>query len=245
MAAINWHLATVTALHAETPRVKTISLNVPGWTGHRAGQHVDIRLTAQDEYQAERSYSIASPPTEQQVIELTVERVTDGEVSPFLNDELRPGDTFEVRGPIGGYFVWDAAASDPLLLIAGGSGVVPLMAMVRQRARVASRAPCTLLYSSRTPDDVIYATELAQLAARDDGLRVVQTFTRVQPPGWTGYSRRIDSAIIAEVLEATGRMAQSFVCGPTPLVESAAEALVGLGLSAGQVKTERFGPSGA
>jgi ferredoxin-NADP reductase len=244
VAAINWQLATVTALHPETPRVKTISLNVPSWSGHRAGQHVDIRLTAQDGYQAERSYSIASPPTGQSMIELTIERVTDGEVSPFLSDELMLGDTFEVRGPIGGYFVWDAAASDPMLLIAGGSGVVPLMAMVRQRAEVASRAPCTLLYSSRTPEDVIYAAELDQLAARDDGFRLVQTFTRVQPTSWTGYARRIDSAMIADVLGQTGRMAQSFVCGPTPLVESAAEALVGLGLSAGQVKTERFGPSG-
>jgi ferredoxin-NADP reductase len=245
VAIINWQLATVTAIHVETPRVKTISLGVPGWTGHRAGQHVDIRLTAQDGYQAERSYSIASPPTGQEQIELTIERVTDGEVSPFLHDELVLGDTFEVRGPIGGYFVWDAAASDPLLLVAGGSGVVPLMAMVRHRARVASRAPCTLLYSSRTPEDVIYATELDQLAARDDGLRLVHTFTRVQPPGWTGYARRIDSAMINDLLGPAGQMTQSFVCGPTPLVESAAEALVGLGLSAGQVKTERFGPSGA
>jgi ferredoxin-NADP reductase len=244
VAAIRWQVATVAALHDETPRVKTISLNVPGWSGHRPGQHVDIRLTAEDGYQAERSYSIASPSTDQPQIELTVERVMDGEVSPFLHDELILGDRFEVRGPIGGYFVWDAAAADPLLLIAGGSGIVPLMAMIRQRARVASRAPCTLLFSSRTPEDVIYATELDQLAARNDGLRVVYTFTRVQPPGWTGYARRIDMNMIGETLESTGRMAQAFVCGPTPLVESAAQALVGLGLSPGQVKTERFGPSG-
>ena len=244
MAAINWQVATVTALHAETPRVKTISLNVPAWMAHRPGQHVDIRLTAEDGYQAERSYSIASAPTDQPQIDLTVERVLDGEVSPFLNDDVVLGDRFEVRGPIGGYFVWDAAAADPLLLVAGGSGIVPLMAIVRHRVRVASRAPCTLLYSSRTPEDVIYATELDQLAARDDGLRVVHTFTRVQPPGWTGYARRIDMAMIGDVLETTGRMAQAFVCGPTPLVESAAEALVGLGLAPGQIKTERFGPSG-
>ena len=242
--AITWQLATVAAIHDETPRVKTISLDVPGWTSHRPGQHVDIRLTAADGYQAERSYSIASPSTEQPRIELTVERVMDGEVSPFLIDELMLGDRFEVRGPIGGYFVWDAAAADPVLLIGGGSGVVPLMAMIRQRARVQSGTPCTLLYSSRSPDDVIYAAELEQLAARDDGLRVVQTFTRVQPPGWSGYARRIDMAMIGDVLETTGRMAQAFICGPTPLVESAAEALVGLGLSPSQVKTERFGPSG-
>ena len=244
MAAIKWQLATVTAIHAETSRVKTISLNVPGWTSHRPGQHVDVRLTAEDGYQAERSYSIASAPNDQQQVELTVEHVDDGEVSPFLDDVLMPGDHFELRGPIGGYFVWDAAAADPLLLVAGGSGIVPLMAMIRQRARVGSGTPCTLLYSSRTPDDVIYSAELDQLAARNDGLRVVHTFTRSQPPGWTGYARRIDMAMISEVLEQTGRMAQAFVCGPTPLVESAAQALVGLGLSPGQVKTERFGPSG-
>jgi len=245
VATINWQLATVAALHDETPRVKTLSLSVPGWMTHRPGQHVDVRLTAEDGYQAERSYSIASAPSEQPSIELTVERVADGEVSPFLHDELLLGDRFEVRGPIGGYFVWDAAAADPLLLIAGGSGIAPLMAMMRQRARVASRAPCTLLYSSRTPDDVIYASELAQLAGRDDGLRVLHTFTRIQPAGWTGFARRIDAAMIGEVLLTTGRMAQAFVCGPTPLVETAAESLVGLGLAPGQVKTERFGPSGA
>jgi ferredoxin-NADP reductase len=242
--AITWQLATVAALHDETPRVKTISLNVPGWTGHRPGQHVDIRLTAQDGYQAERSYSIASAPTDQPQIELTVERVKDGEVSPFLIDEVMLGDRFEVRGPIGGYFVWDAKAADPLLLIGGGSGVVPLMAMIRERARVRSGTPCTLLYSSRTPEDVIYAAELEQLAARNDGLRVLYTYTRAQPPGWTGYARRLDAAMIGDVLGRTGRMVQSFVCGPTPLVEAAAEALVGQGLTPGQVKTERFGPSG-
>jgi ferredoxin-NADP reductase len=244
MATISWQIATVTAVHDETPRVRTITLNVPGWMAHRSGQHIDIRLTAEDGYQAERSYSIASAPTDQAQIDLTVERVMDGEVSPFLHDVLIPGDRFEVRGPIGGYFVWDAAAADPILLIAGGSGIVPLMAMIRQRARVASRAPCTLLYSSRTPEDIIYATELEQLAARNDGLRVVHTLTRQQPPGWVGYARRIDMAMIGDVLETTGRMAQAFVCGPTPLVESAAQALVGLGLTPAQVKTERFGPSG-
>jgi len=244
MAAINWLVATVAAIRPETPRVKTISLNVPGWMTHRAGQHVDIRLTAEDGYQAERSYSIASPPTDQAMIDLTVERVPDGEVSPFLSDELVLGDRFEVRGPIGGYFVWDAAAPDPLLLIAGGSGIVPLMAMIRERSKAGSKPPCTLLYSSRAPEDEIYASELAQLGEAKDGLQVVKTFTRVQPPGWTGYARRIDMAMISEVLETTGRTAQVFVCGPTPLVESAAEALVGVGLSPGQIKTERFGPSG-
>jgi ferredoxin-NADP reductase len=240
---ISWLVATVAAIHAETPRVKTITLSVPGWTTHRPGQHVDIRLTAEDGYQAERSYSIASAPNDQARIDLTVERVTDGEVSPFLNDELVLGDRFEVRGPIGGYFVWDAAAADPTLLIAGGSGIVPLMAMMRQRA-ASAKAPCTLLYSSRTPEDLIYGAELERLAGLNDGLRVLNTFTREQPPGWTGYARRIDMAMIGDVLERTGSNAQAFVCGPTPLVESAAAALVGLGLAPAQIKTERFGPSG-
>src|SRR3954463_13545134 len=175
MATINWQIATVTSLHDETPRVRTVTLTVPGWLSHRAGQHVDIRLTAEDGYQAERSYSIASAPTDQAQIDLSVERVTDGEVSPYLHDELVLGDRFELRGPIGGYFVWDAAAADPLLLVSGGSGIVPLMSMVRHRARVGAATPCTLLYSSRTPDDVIYQNELDQLAGRGDGLRVVHT----------------------------------------------------------------------
>jgi ferredoxin-NADP reductase len=244
MATLNWQLVSVTALHGETSRVRTVSLLVPSWPGHRPGQHVDIRLTAEDGYQAERSYSIASAPSDEPIIELTVERVPDGEVSPFLHDELRVGDTFELRGPIGGYFVWDAAAADPVLLIAGGSGIVPLMAMVRHRARASSAAPFTLLYSSRAPEDVIYAAELERLAARDDGLSVIYTYTRTQPPGWTGYARRIDRDMIGDVLERTGPMVQAFACGPTAMVEVASSSLVNLGLSPGQVRTERFGPSG-
>ncbi len=252
MASINWQICTVQALHDETPHVKTISLMVPGWTGHKPGQHVDIRLTAADGYQAQRSYSIASAPSDQAVIDLTIERVTDGEVSPFLHGEVVVGDRFEVRGPIGGYFVWDAsddgtAASRPLLLVAGGSGVVPLMAMIRHRAQVGARTPCTLLFSSRTPADVIYSAELERLAARTDGLRVVHTLTREQPPGWTGYARRIGSAMLTDVLGDLGTdigSTQVFVCGPTPLVESVAANLVALGLAPSQIKTERFGPSG-
>ena len=244
MATLNWQIATVTAVRDETPHVKTLSLLMPGWQGHRPGQHVDIRLTAEDGYQAQRSYSIASAPSEQPVVDITVERVEDGEVSPFLHDEVVVGDRFEVRGPIGGYFVWDGAAADPLLLVAGGSGVVPLMAMVRHRTQVGAGVPCTLLYSSRTPEDIIYDDELTRLGSRQDGLRVLHTLTRVQPPGWTGYSRRIDMRMLEEVLEGTGRMAQAFVCGPTPLVESVAESLVSIGLAPSQVRTERFGPSG-
>jgi len=244
MAPVTWQVATVADLRVETPRVKTVSLLVPGWPSHRPGQHVDIRLTAEDGYQAQRSYSIASAPGEQPLIALTVERVPDGEVSPFLHDDLMIDDRFEVRGPIGGYFVWDSAAADPLLLVAGGSGVVPLMAIVRHRAQTGSGVPCTLLYSSRTAEDIIYADELARMGARGDGLRVVHTLTRAQPPGWSGYSRRIDADMLGEVLATTGAMAQAFVCGPTPLVESVAQGLVGLGLAPGQVRTERFGPSG-
>jgi ferredoxin-NADP reductase len=244
MAGLAWQVATVAALKDETPRVKTLSLEVPGWTDHKPGQHVDIRLTAQDGYQAQRSYSIASAPTSNGRLDLTVERVEGGEVSPFLHDELIVGDRFEVRGPIGGYFVWDATSAGPLLLVAGGSGVVPLMAIVRHRARVGSDAPCTLLYSSRAPADIIYGAELDMLAARNDGLRVVHTLTREQPPNWTGYSRRIDAAMLTDLLATTGKDASVFVCGPTPLVESAASGLVGLGLAPSQVRTERFGPSG-
>jgi ferredoxin-NADP reductase len=245
LAALNWQVATVTALRDETPRVKTLSLLVPGWTTHRPGQHVDIRLTAEDGYQAQRSYSIASAPNSQAMVDLTVERVEGGEVSEFLHDELVVGDRFEVRGPIGGYFVWDGAAADPLLLVAGGSGVVPQMAIIRHRAQTNAGAPCTLLYSSRTPVDIIYGDELERLAARGDGLRVIHTLTREQPVGWSGYSRRIDMAMLGDVLAQTGTMAQAFVCGPTPLVEVAASSLVGLGLAPSQVRTERFGPTGA
>ena len=245
MATINWQIATVTAVRDETPRVKTFSLLVPSWQGHRPGQHTDVRLTAEDGYRAQRSYSIASAPTDQPVIDVTVERVEDGEVSPFLHDVVVVGDRFEVRGPIGSYFVWDGTTAEPLLLVAGGSGLVPLMAMIRHRAQVGSGVPCSLLYSSRTPADIIHADELAMLAGRGDGLRVVHTLTREQPTGWNGYSRRIDMSMLAEVLEGTGHTAQAFVCGPTPLVESVAEALVNIGLAPSQVRTERFGPTGA
>lgn len=244
MAGLAWEIATVFALADETPHVKTISLNVAGWSGHRPGQHVDIRLTAQDGYQAQRSYSIASAPSVDSRIELTIERVAGGEVSPFLHDEVVVGDRFEVRGPIGGYFVWDGGAPDSLLLVAGGSGVVPLMAIVRHRARIGSSAPCTLLFSSRKPADIIYSAELQALAERNDGLRVVHTLTREQPDGWTGYSRRIDAPMLEEVLGMTGTNVSVFVCGPTPLVEVAATSLVSLGLPPSRVRTERFGPSG-
>jgi ferredoxin-NADP reductase len=218
-------------------------LDVPGWAGHVAGQHVDIRLTAEDGYQAQRSYSIASPPDERQVI-LTVERLDDGEVSPYLTEVLQPGDQLELRGPIGGYFTWQVATGGPLLLVAGGSGIVPLMAMIRHRAAQKSAVPTRLLYSSREFGDIIYRSELEHLAAADPTLTVVQTLTRSQPLEWTGYQRRIDRAMLAEVVWPPSAQPQAFVCGPTPLVETVASALLDLGYDPLHIKTERFGPSG-
>jgi ferredoxin-NADP reductase len=222
--------------------VKTIALDVAGWPGHRAGQHVDIRLTAEDGYQAERSYSLAAPANGERV-ELTVENVDDGEVSPYLTEEARPGDELEIRGPVGGYFVWDPDPPGPVLLVGGGSGVVPLMAMARQRAADGGRVPTTLLYSARSLDDVIYREELERLSG--DGLALALTLTRSQPDGWTGFARRVDSELLVEVAPAPDARPLAFVCGPTPFVEAVALALVGLGHDPALVKTERFGPTGA
>jgi ferredoxin-NADP reductase len=249
--AIAWRLATVAEVVQETPNVRTLVLDVPGWPGHRAGQHVDVRLTAQDRYQAERSYSIASPP-ENARLALTIERLDDGEVSPYLTDVLQSGDRLELRGPIGGYFVWNIGLGGPLLLVAGGSGIVPLMAMLRHRAiamqaagdRVRHTVPARLLYSSRRWDDVIYGRELARLAQDDETLEIALTLTREAPHGWSGFRRRIDRMMLAEVAWPPGERPQIFVCGPTPLVEAAAAALVELGHEPALVKTERFGPTG-
>jgi ferredoxin-NADP reductase len=207
------------------------------------GQHVDIRLTAEDGYQAQRSYSIASPP-EDELLTLTVERVDNGEVSPYLVSDLRVGDQFELRGPIGGYFVWTAAMHGPLWLIAGGSGIAPLMAMLRHRARRKVRAPALLLYSSRTLEDVIYREELDAMACRDPDLRVVNTLTRKQPEGWMGGRGRIDKVLLAETCFPPEQNPRIFVCGPTPLVENVSRFLVELGHDPLTIKTERFGPSG-
>jgi len=217
---------------------------VPGFTGHRAGQHVDVRLTAEDGYQAQRSYSISSPPGGDERLALTVERLDDGEVSPYLVGELRAGDALELRGPIGGYFVWGVADGGPLLLVAGGSGICPLMAMIRHRAAAGSAVPTRLLYSSRALGDVIYREELDRLAAGGDGLEVVHTLTRAQPKGWTGLRRRIDAEMLAEFAWPPVERPLTFVCGPTPLVESVAGALVELGHDPGRIRTERFGPTG-
>jgi ferredoxin-NADP reductase len=238
---MTWRVAEVVNVVPETPRVKTIALDVPGWPGHRAGQHVDVRLTAEDGYQAERSYSIASIHDGTHV-ELTVERLEDGEVSPYLTGELRPGDRIELRGPVGGWFVWEPAQGGPLLLVAGGSGVVPLMAMIRARAAAGSDVEMRLLFSSRSWEDVIYREELERLGG--DGLTVLHTLTRSQPPGWTGYARRVDAEMLAEVGPSPAEMPGVYVCGPTPFVEAVAEALVQLGHEPHRVKTERFGPTG-
>ena len=226
----------------ETPRVATLVLRVPGWPGHMPGQHVDVRLTGEDGSQAQRLYSVASAPADTSVA-LTVERIDDGEVSPYLVGKVRAGDRFELRGPIGGHFVWTAALGGPLFLIAGGSGVVPLMSMLRHRAAVASRVPAVLLYSSRSLEDVIYREELDRLAAKGDGLTVVHTLTRVRPARWAGRARRIDRAMLAEVGLPASARPQVLICGPTSLVESAGQHLLDLGHEPGLIKTERFGPT--
>lgn len=241
---IAWQLATVAGIREETGAVRSFALGLPDWSGHRPGQHVDVRLTAEDGYSVERSYSIASEPERAGEIDITVERIEGGEVSPFLHDTVVPGDRLEVRGPIGGYFVWEAELGGPLFLVAGGSGVVPLMAMLRHRARAGSRIPTRLLFSSRHLEEIIYRDELDRLAATGDGLEVIHTLTRSQPPGWTGYARRIDDRMLAEVVEPLGTSAQVYICGPTALVETTADALVRLGLPPGRVRTERFGPTG-
>src|SRR5690242_15610274 len=244
LGRLSWQLGEVVAIRSETARTKSITLVLPNWRGHRAGQHVDVRLTAEDGYQAERSYSIASPPEEASRVTLTVEQLDGGEVSPYLTEELRVGDKLELRGPIGGYFVWEARMGGPLLLIAGGSGIVPLMAMLRHRAATGSSVPARLLYSSRTFEEVIYREELERLDEADQVLEVVHTLTRAHPPGWMGYARRINTQMLREVAWPVERRPLTFICGPTPFVETAAASLVELGYEPGRIKTERFGPTG-
>jgi len=240
---LSWILGDVVELIDETPNVRSIVLDVPEWTGHRAGQHVDVRLTAEDGYQAQRSYSIASAPEDQRLV-LTVEGLPDGEVSSYLVGELRTGDGLELRGPVGGYFVWEADMGGPLLLVAGGSGIVPLMSMLRHRGASGAAVGAKLLYSSRSWEDVIYREELERLASVTQRPEVVHTLTRSQPPGWTGYARRVDGQMLKETAWPASSMPSAFVCGPTPFVESVAAALVLLGYPATSVKTERFGPTG-
>lgn len=272
-ARLEWRVATVRDVRDETPRARTLELDVPDWPGHRAGQHADVRLVAEDGYEAQRSYSIASAPEDPHVA-LTIERLENAEVSPYLCDVLRPGDGLEVRGPIGGWFAWDVSLGGPLLLVAGGSGIVPLMSMLRHHARVIPSSgarrdlltvprgqpretptadpspsarddniPVRLLYSARALDDVIYRKELTRLAGRP-AVGVTFTLTRAAPADWKGFRRRIDRAMLEEVGWPPSAAPHAYVCGPTPLVESVASLLVELGHDPARVRTERFGPTG-
>jgi ferredoxin-NADP reductase len=232
----------VVELLEETARTKSVALELPDWPGHSAGQHVDVRLTAEDGYQAQRSYSIASAPEDAAVV-LTVERLDDGEVSPYLVDELRPGDQLELRGPIGGYFVWEASLGGPLLLVAGGSGVAPLHSILRHHRAIGSTVPVRLLYSARSLAEVIYREELMGSAV-DGTVDIRFTLTREQPEGWDGYGRRIDHELLAEVAWPPSTRPLIYACGPTTFVETAASVLVALGHDPGRIRTERFGPTG-
>jgi ferredoxin-NADP reductase len=240
-ARLTWQLGRVVRLIDETPRCRSIVLELPDWPGHRAGQHVDVRLTAEDGYQAERSYSIASAPGHDELV-LTVERLEDGEVSPYLTGELRPGDELELRGPIGGYFVWEPSLGGPLLMVAGGSGVAPFHAMLCEWAEGERKVPARLLYSSRTLEDVIYRKEFERLEY--DGAEIHLTLTRQWPAHWQGHRGRVDRALLAEVGWPPERRPRVYVCGPTAFVEAIAQALVEAGHEPGRIKTERFGPTG-
>ncbi|HEU4618816.1 MAG TPA: ferredoxin reductase [Gammaproteobacteria bacterium] len=237
-----WRTVRVESIEPLGQRAKLLHLSVADWPGHLPGQHVDLRLTASDGYQAQRSYSIASAAHEPG-LSIAVERVDDGEVSPYLTTELRAGDVFELRGPIGGYFVWEAAAGGPLFLCAGGSGVAPFMAMLAHRERLARGLPTTLLYSTRSPGDAMFAMRIDALAEDDPALQIVWSYTRAAPPGWTGYARRVDAAILRETAPSPDAKPLIYVCGPTSFVEGVATALVDLGHGPGSIRTERFGPS--
>lgn len=239
-----WLTATVTDLRAETDTAKSIAFGVPVWPGHLAGQHIDLRLTAEDGYVAQRSFSLASPAGNSTTIEITVQRVAEGEVSPFLLEELRIGDQLELRGPIGGYFAWSPPGIRPLMLIAGGSGVVPLMSMLRTRQIARDSGRARLLYSSRSFDQILYRTEFEQLSTLSGAPAIVHTLTRGTPPGWTGEQGRVDETMLARHAIAASDEPDTFVCGPTPFVEAVADHLLSLGHAEGKIRTERFGPTG-
>jgi ferredoxin-NADP reductase len=243
LGRLNWQVGTVRAVREETSTARTIGLTLPDWPGHLAGQHVDVRLTADDGYSAQRSYSIASAPDNGR-LELTVQRLPDGEVSSYLDDVLEVGYPLELRGPIGGWFVWDPASTAPVLLVAGGSGVVPLMAMVRTREAAGSKTPFRLVYSVRSPDTVLYTEELAERQRRGDGLDVSFVYTRTTPPGWPVPPGRINAGVLASAGWPPDRRPAVFVCGPTPFVEAVANLLVNVGHDPRNIKTERFGPTG-
>jgi ferredoxin-NADP reductase len=242
LGRLNWQLAQVLEVVDETPRVRSITLSHPAWPGHLAGQHVDVRLTAEDGYQAQRSYSIASAPEDEHLV-LTVERLEDGEVSSYLFDSLHPGDQLELRGPIGGYFVWRESLGGPLLLLAGGSGVVPFRAMLRHHAATGSSVPVRLLYSSRAYQAIIYREELTKLA-RSAHLEVFFTLTREWPEDWTGHRRRIDADLLRDLSWAPAERPLVYICGSNSFVEQAANGLVALGHAPTSIRTERFGPTG-
>ena len=240
---LSWEVASVIDLVDETPRVRSLVLDVPDWPGHKPGQHLDVRLTAEDGYQTERSYSIATPADGHRIT-ISVERIADGEVSPYLADELRVGDKLELRGPIGGYFVWTPMDKGPLLLLGGGSGIVPLMAMLRARIAAGSADPVRLLVSARSIDEIIYRAELESIASANSGVEIIRTLTRTQPSGWTGYGRRVDQAMLAEIAWPADQQPRAYACGPTGFVETVASSLVALGHDPGTIRTERFGPTG-
>jgi ferredoxin-NADP reductase len=239
-----WHVGEVIALHDETATARTITLEVADWPGHVAGQHVDVRLTAPDGYSAVRSYSIASGPNSEGLVELTVERLSNGEISPYLTQELAVGDRLELRGPIGGWFVWRTHQTEAIQLIAGGSGIVPLMAMIRARASAGSTAPFRLLYSVREPAAVFYRDELQALTNNDEGVSLTYAYTRAAPKDWPRPPGRIDAALIANATLPSNLVPTCYVCGPTSFVESAAGLLIGSGQSPDKIRTERFGPTG-
>jgi ferredoxin-NADP reductase len=243
LGRVTWRPAVAEAVRHESATAVTVVLRVEGWPGHEAGQHVDVRLTAPDGYTATRSYSIASAP-DGDLIELTVELVEDGEVSTYLTQGLQTGDEVEVRGPVGGWFVWRPAQPEPLQLVGGGSGVVPLMSMLRVRAAAGVAAPARLLYSTRSPESAIYRAELDELAARDNGLEVTWAWTRSAPPGWSGEPGRVDAALLAAATWPVSDAPSLYVCGPTGFVESVADLLVAAGHDPARIRTERFGPTG-
>jgi len=239
---LNWLVAKAGDIAEETDRVRSIALDCPGWPGHLPGQHIDIRLTAEDGYQAQRSYSISAPADGERVV-ITVELVDDGEISPFLIEDLRIGDQIEIRGPIGGYFVWEPSRGGPLQLIGGGSGVAPLMAMLRARVRSGSDVPVRYLSSARSFDDLIYRLELESISSEAEEVEVLHTLTRSHPPNWTGLTGRVDRVMLAKHVWPAFTRPLCYVCGPTGFVENVATTLVSLGHQPGRIKTERFGPS--
>lgn len=243
MRRLTWQVATIVAVREESPAARTLLLDVPMWPGHRPGQHVDVRLRAPNGYTAQRSYSIASAPNGS-TVELTVQAVPDGEVSSYLVDTAEPGDRFELRGPVGGYFTWDAEDASPVLLVAGGSGLVPLMCMIRARAEARSRVPFRLIYSVRDPDSALYTEELVRRVRDDHGLDVTTVYTRAAPAGWPHPVGRVDRRVLGEAGWPVDFAPLCFVCGPTGFVEAVANVLVEAGHAAERVKTERFGPSG-